>query len=117
IIEEQRAVEQIDEILAVPGIDVVFIGVNDLSYSMGIGGQMDSPKFKEAVAKVVAAAKKRNLPVGRPGGSPEQVAQFQKEGFTFFQGPSDLVLMGSGGRTLLQPMGKTGRDPKSQPIY
>jgi 2-keto-3-deoxy-L-rhamnonate aldolase RhmA len=117
IIEEQRAVDQIDEILAVPGIDVAFIGVNDLSYSMGIGGQMDSPRFKEAVAKVVAAAKKRNIPVGRPGGTPEQIAQFQKEGFMFFQGPSDLVLMGNGGRALLQPMGKSGPDPKVRPIY
>ena len=117
IIEEQRAVDNIDAILDVPGIDVVFIGVNDLSYSMGIGGQMDSPRFKEAVAKVIAAAKKRGLPVGRPGGTPDQVAQLQKEGFSFFQGPSDLVLMGNGARTLLQPMGKSGHDPKTRPLY
>jgi 2-keto-3-deoxy-L-rhamnonate aldolase RhmA len=39
IVEEKRAVEKIDEIAAVPGIDVIFIGVNDLSFSYGQRGR------------------------------------------------------------------------------
>ena len=55
----------IDAILDVPGIDVVYIGVNDLSYSFGDRGKQ-TPQVVAAVAKVVAAAKQRNLVVGRP---------------------------------------------------
>lgn len=117
IIEEARAVDQIEEIAAVPGVDVLFIGVNDLSYSLGAGGQMNTPRFQESISRILAAAKKHNLPVGRPAGTPEQIKQFLDQGFTFFQGPSDLSLMGSGSRPLLQSLGKSGFDPKERPLY
>jgi len=39
------------------------------------------------------------------------------EGFTFFQGPSDLVLMRTGAEALLKSLGKTGFDSKDKPLY
>ncbi len=116
IIEEARAVDNIDEILSVPGIDVVFIGNNDLAFSLGLRGRQDDPKIKEAIAKVVAAAKRRNLPVGRPG-SAAQIPELMKQGFTFFQGGSELSFLGAGARPLLEALGKTGLDPKTRPLY
>jgi 2-keto-3-deoxy-L-rhamnonate aldolase RhmA len=116
IIEEAKAVENIDEILSVPGIDVVFIGNNDLSYSLGLRGRQDDPKIKDAIAKVVAAAKRRNLPVGRPGAA-AQIPELLKQGFTFFQGGSELSFVGAGARPLLDALGKTGADPKTRPLY
>jgi 2-keto-3-deoxy-L-rhamnonate aldolase RhmA len=116
IIEQAKAVDNIEEIVSVPGIDVVFIGVNDLAFSMGLRGKQDAPELKEAVAKVVAAAKKHNLPVGRPAG-PAQVAQFIKEGFSFFQASSELGMMAAGARPLLDALGKKGADPKTRPMY
>src|SRR5690242_21857228 len=44
IIEEARAVDNIDEIAATPGIDVLFIGTSDLSFSLGLRGKQDDPK-------------------------------------------------------------------------
>ena len=117
IIEEERALAQVDAIAATPGLDVLFIGVNDLSYSLGLRGNMEHPKFQEAVRTIVAAAKKHGVAVGRPAGSPEQVQRFLKEGFTFFQGPSDLVMMNAGARPLLDSMGKSAPDPKTRPLY
>ncbi len=117
IIEEAKAVEQIEEIAAVPGIDAMFIGVNDLSYSLGLGGQMDHPKHQEAVRKIVAAAKRHHVPVGRPAGTPEQIKRYIEEGFLFFQGPAELGMMSAGARALLQPLGKSGIDPRKQPLY
>lgn len=117
IIEEKRAVEKIDEIASTPGIDVLFIGTNDLSYSYGKRGNQDDPEVKEAIKKVVAAGKKYGLPVGRPAGTPEQIDQFLKDGFLFIQGPSDLNLMGGGARPLLDKLGKSGIDPKKAPLY
>src|SRR5271157_2441747 len=50
IIEEARAVEQIEEIAATPGIDVMFIGTSDLSFSLGLRGDQKHPKLQEAIA-------------------------------------------------------------------
>lgn len=117
IVEEARAVERIDEIASTPGIDVLFIGTNDLSFSYGHRGDVNQPVVQEAIRKIVAAGKKYGIPVGRPVGTFAQVEQFMKEGFLFFQGPSDLVMLGGGARTLLQPMGKSGVDPSKGPLY
>jgi 2-keto-3-deoxy-L-rhamnonate aldolase RhmA len=117
IIEEKRAIEKIDEIASTPGIDVLFIGTNDLSFSYGKRGNVNEPDVQEAIRKVVAAGKKYNIPVGRPAASPEQIQQYLKEGFLFFQGPGDLGMMSAGARPLLQTLGKSGIDPKKQPLY
>lgn len=117
IIEEARAVEQIEEIAAVPGIDVIFIGTNDLSFSLGARGNQNDPRAVAAIRKIVAAAQKHNIPVGRPAASPQLVDQYRKEGFTFFQGPSDLVMMGNGARPLLEHLGKAGFSLKERPLY
>jgi 2-keto-3-deoxy-L-rhamnonate aldolase RhmA len=117
IIEQRRAVENIEEIAATPGIDVMFIGTSDLSYSLGHGGQINHPIVQEAIGKIVAAAKRHNVPVGRPAATPELIKKYLGEGFTFFQGPSDVNLMGAGARPLLQSLGKSGIDPKKQPLY
>ena len=58
IIEEASAVEKIDEIAATPGVDVIFIGPSDLSFSLGLRGDQNHPKLHEAIAKVVAATKR-----------------------------------------------------------
>ena len=52
-IEHFKAVEAIDEILSVPGIDVAFIGPFDLSTSMGMMGQFDHPDMQAAMTKVI----------------------------------------------------------------
>ncbi len=117
IIEQGRAAEQIEEIAAVPGIDVLFIGTSDLSFSLGVGGQTDHPRVKEAVARVLAAGRQHNIPVGRPVANAEAVRQGIEEGFLFFQAPSDMVVLSAGARSLLEPLGKTGFDPKIQPLY
>jgi 2-keto-3-deoxy-L-rhamnonate aldolase RhmA len=117
IIEQAKAVDQIEEIASVPGIDVLFIGVNDLSYSLGLSGRQGEPKLQEAIKKIVEAGKRHNIPLGRPAGTPEQVQQFMKEGFLFFQAASELGMMAAGANSLLKPLGKSGFDPKTRPLY
>lgn len=117
IIEQASAVERIDEIAAVPGVDVLFIGVSDLSYSLGLRGRQDDPKFKAATDRILAAGKRHNIPVGRPGGSPEQIQQLIHEGYQFFQGSSELGMMAAGAAPILKSLGKSGFDPKTRPLY
>jgi 2-keto-3-deoxy-L-rhamnonate aldolase RhmA len=117
IIEEARAVERIEEIAATPGIDVLFIGINDLSYSLGVGGSLDHEKVRAALARVLAAGKKNNVAVGLPAGSPADIERRRKEGFLFFQAPSELGFLAAGAAPLLQSLGKKAPDPKTRPLY
>jgi len=117
IVEEAAAVDAIEEIAAVEGIDVLYIGTSDLSYSLGHGGDLDHPAVQQAIAKILAAAKRRNLPVGLRARSPEQMKMHLEQGFTVFQAPADLSLLLAGARAYLAPLGKSGFDPRRQPLY
>ena len=116
IIEQKQAIDNIEQIASVPGVDVLFIGVNDLSYSLGVGGQTTDPIVEEAVSKVLAAGKKHNIPVGYPAGNPAEINKRIAQGFRFFQASSDLGMMAAGARDVLS---KIQRDeigaPKSNP--
>lgn len=101
IIETKQAIDNIDQIASVPGIDVLFIGPNDLSFSLGVGGRTKEPLVEEAVARVLAAGKKHNVPVGYSTGDPAEINRRIEQGFRFFQTSSDLALMGSAARQLL----------------
>lgn len=65
-IEHITAVGQVEQILAVPGLDAVLLGPMDLSASMGRLGQIEHPEVQAAIDKVIAAARKAGLPVGVP---------------------------------------------------
>jgi 2-keto-3-deoxy-L-rhamnonate aldolase RhmA len=100
VIEEALAVENIEEIAATPGIDILFIGTSDLSFSLGLRGRQNEPLLEENLAKVVAAGKKHGKFLGRPAGSPEQVAQYREQGFQVFQSQTELGLMRLGAKAL-----------------
>lgn len=63
-VEGQQGMDNLEEIMSVPGIDVLFIGPYDLSASLGIPGQIDHPKLVEAMQKVMATAKKFGVALG-----------------------------------------------------
>ena len=104
IIEEARAVERIDEIAATEGVDVLFIGTSDLSFSLGLRGRQDHPALEEAIAKVVAAGQKHNKFLGRPAATPERIKECMSQGFRLFQAPTELRLLAAGARQLLDPL-------------
>ena len=106
IIEEAAALDCLDDIVATPGIDVVFLGTGDLSFSFGLRGNQAHPRVEEAAAAVVAAARRHGKIAGRPVGSPEQTKRSIDEGFLFFQAPSELVLLEVGAREFLDPHGR-----------
>jgi 2-keto-3-deoxy-L-rhamnonate aldolase RhmA len=114
IIEQKQAIDNIEQIASVPGVDVLFIGVNDLSYSLGVGGKTNDPIVEDAVSKVLAAGKKHNIPVGYPAGNPAEINKRIAQGFRFFQATSDLGLMGTAARDLLTKIqrGESGSNPK-----
>jgi 2-keto-3-deoxy-L-rhamnonate aldolase RhmA len=117
IIEEAHAAENVEAIAATPGVDVLFIGTNDLSYSFGLRGNQDDPRLQEAIARVAAAAKKHGKVAGRPAATPEQVQKFMEQGFRLFQAPTDMGFMAAGARTYLEGLGRAVEQVKAKTIY
>ena len=105
IIEEASALPHVDEIAATPGIDVVFIGTGDMSFSMGLRGQQDHPRVEEAAGQVLAAARRHGKAAGRPARTPELTRSHIEQGFLFFQAPSELALFEAGAQQFLSPHG------------
>ncbi len=96
-IETVDAINNIDEIAAVDGADVLFVGPTDLSYNMGIRDQLESPRFTEALQKVSAAAKKHGKAAGILVHNDKLVPKVKDLGYTFVALGSD----GGGVRTAL----------------
>ena len=63
-IEHIRAVEDLEGIINVPGLDAIFIGPYDLSASMGLTGQFEAPEYLEILLKIKKISKKNNVPFG-----------------------------------------------------
>jgi 2-keto-3-deoxy-L-rhamnonate aldolase RhmA len=101
IIEEGSALAHADEIAATPGVDIVFAGTGDLSFSLGLRGQQHHPRVQEAAAVVLSAARRHGKIAGRPAGSREEAARYIDDGFLFIQGPSDLTMFETGAREFL----------------
>ncbi len=106
VVEDTSAVEHIDEIAATPGLDVLFIGTSDLSFSLGLRGNQAHPRLEAAIAKIVNAAKRHGKVIGRPARTPAQIRKYEKQGFRFFMTATDLELMGAGAAELLRPLGR-----------
>ena len=116
IVEEAAAVSCIDEIEATPGIDVLFIGTSDLSFSMGYRGRQDVADVQDAIARVRSAAERHGKFVGRPAGTRDQIESGMEQGFRFFQLNSDLNLLELGAKRVLEPFGR-GPVAGPRPLY
>ena len=99
-IETEATLEHVDEIAAVDGVDVLFIGPLDLSVSMGIPRQLDHARFRAAVAKVNEAARGAGKAAGTLLGTPDQIEQAVADGFTFIGLSSDGSVVAEGMRAL-----------------
>ena len=103
MIEHVDAVKNIDDILAVPGIDAYIIGPYDLSGSMGRPGDLNNPDVQAAIAKVLEAGRK----AGKPGGihviepDPQALQQRIQAGFNFLGYALDIRILDSICRTHL----------------
>ena len=66
-IEDLTGVRNAEEILAVEGISIVFVGLHDLSHSVGVPNQLAHPDVIAALGQVSEVAKARGIPLGLPG--------------------------------------------------
>lgn len=101
-IEHPSAVDNIDEIAATPGLDIAFIGPGDLAMNLGIPGQFDHPKFKEAVSRAEAGLLKSHVALGGVARTADQAKQMLDRGYrSLVLGGFDWMLLQQAGQKLL----------------
>ncbi|MDO8685517.1 MAG: aldolase/citrate lyase family protein [Clostridiales bacterium] len=96
-IESRTAIENIDEIAKVKGVDVLFMGPLDLSISLGVPGEVNHPLIVESIEKVAEACKQNGVVFGFPG-SVENAAKWFKCGARFLCLGSDTTILAEGCR-------------------
>ncbi len=93
LIETREAVDHIDEILAVPGLEAIFFGPADLSASQGYLGQWEGPGVAEQILNVLARAAARGIGAGVMATSLEDSLQRRDQGFRLIGLGSDAGLL------------------------
>ena len=95
-VETASCIENIAEIAAVPGVDILFLGQNDLCMSMGLYNKYEfphmytSPELNAATQKLVEHARKNNVILGLFLFGTARVGEFLEKGFTFISVGNDL---------------------------
>ncbi len=92
-IESAPAVERLDELLSVEGLDAVFIGPHDLSISLGHPEEYDHPEVKNAIKTIVHTAREHKLGVGIHFSlEPQRQIEWMKEGVNIIIHSSDMAM-------------------------
>jgi 2-keto-3-deoxy-L-rhamnonate aldolase RhmA len=93
--ESADALDRAEEIAAVDGVDMVLIGVNDMLSSMGLAGQHEHPKVRDAYARTIAACRKHGKHVGVGGLStkPKLAAEFIAMGARMVSTGTDIQFL------------------------
>ena len=100
-IESVAAVAAADEIAAVDGVDVLFIGPRDLSHDLGVPGDTTAPAFVEALDRVLAAGQRHGKACGLLVNDGAAAAQRLEQGWTFVAIGSDSTLLAAASRAAL----------------
>ncbi|HUG21108.1 HpcH/HpaI aldolase family protein [Piscinibacter sp.] len=115
-LETPHAIERLEQIARVDGVDALFIGPGDLSATMGHVGQLLHPEVVALTTHAVQRAKTLGKPIGTVGGTPEAVAQYRAIGFDFVAIASDLGLLMRSSQTAIAALAAlTGESASSPP--
>ena len=95
-VESVPAIENLEAIVQVEGIDVIFIGPNDLTVSMGIPTQVEHPDYEEKLRYIIRTCAAKNIPVAIHLNSVEDVTKWVNEGARFILYMSDAWAMVKG---------------------
>jgi 4-hydroxy-2-oxoheptanedioate aldolase len=106
MIETAQALDNLDAILSVEGLDAVYIGPSDLSLALGCKPQFDDvePKVADAIAHILARAKAHGVRAGVHNGRPDVARARIAMGFDFVTVSSDARILAAGSQDLLKAM-------------
>jgi len=93
MVEDDEAIEHIEDMLSVEGVDVAFMGTTDLSHNLGIPGQVRHPEILKRIDHVINACDRRGVAFGMPINNPD----WYQKGIRFLFASSDIDLIVNGG--------------------
>jgi len=94
-IEQARAIDALEEILAVEGLDAAYIGPADLGASLGVLGGPD-PKLDAAIDRIATLCRSAAMPLGIDLGDPKQIPAFRAQGLSLFTYGMDVAYLAEG---------------------
>ena len=100
--ENTEAVQNIDDIVRVPGVDAILVGPYDLSASMGKMGRVQDEQVQSAIAEVMEACREAGLPLGIFADAAESAATYIQQGFSLIAVSTDCLLMARAARAELE---------------
>jgi 4-hydroxy-2-oxoheptanedioate aldolase len=100
-IESRSAVDHVDEIAAIDGVDVLFVGPTDLSHSLGVPGRFDDSAYLDALRRVATAAEAAGKTAGILLRDASPLPRHRDLGFRFIGLGSDLAYITGGARGVL----------------
>lgn len=107
-IETAQALDNVEEIAAVPGVDVVMMGPADLSLQLGVPGEFEHPKMFAAMERIAAAANAATKVWGRTAGTIDDVARYVEAGARFICYGADIVMVKQGLETMQRDLSELG---------
>lgn len=107
-IEDPRALEQVEEIAAVDGVDIIFLGPADFSILSGVPGQFDHPVIEDAMRRISAAVARHGKHWGMPTFSVEHARKIMGLGARLLAHSADLVHVLKGQRQMQADFGPLG---------
>ncbi|HTO83439.1 MAG TPA: aldolase/citrate lyase family protein, partial [Methylomirabilota bacterium] len=115
MIETCEALNNLDEILTVPGLDAIYVGPADLSNSLGCTPKFDQDEkpVLDAIDVIVTKAKKHGVVAGIHNGTPEYAQKMIDKGFRFVTIASDARLMAAKAQEVLGKMRALTAAPKA----
>ena len=118
MIETEKGLNNLEDILSVPGLDAVYVGPSDLSLALGCRPTFDDvePPVAEAIEMIVAKAKEHGKVAGCHNGTAEYALKRIEMGFQFVTIASDARLMASASQAVLEEM-RSGLQPHGTTGY
>ena len=95
-IETTGAVEEVDDIASIDGVDLLFVGPSDLSQALGVVGNFTHPSCLEAIDRVAAACQQHGKHWGAVTPNPEYAALLIEKGCTLVSAVNDVKLVSAG---------------------
>ena len=93
--ESAISLERADEIVAVEGVDVVLVGLNDMLGDLGLTGQYDHPKVREIYSRAIEVCRKhgKHCGVGGLASRPDLIAEYVRLGARYVSSGTDLAFL------------------------
>ncbi len=100
--ETKEALDNIEEIVQIEGIDGIFIGPFDLSICMGIPGRFDAPEFREAVDRILRACKQAGKLCMTFTSTPAEARMYIEKGFDTVANSIDTITIGQAYKAMVE---------------